>query len=498
MTIADSENAPVAGAVLVPPELPHIDGLLHVPLRPLSLERYASVLSREQMERILELAAQARELMAGRVIWHVNSTSKGGGVAEMLTALLPYTRGAEVDARWLVIAGDPEFFRITKRIHNHLHGQDGDAPVLSDADREHYESLTRSRAEAMLTLLERDDFVVLHDPQTAGLAPLLSKHCSGVVWRCHVGIDEPNERVRGAWDFLRPYVRSADALIFSRQQFVWEGLEDCVIDIVPPSIDPFSAKNRAMDEATVMAILHAAGLIPSAKPPKEPVEFERQDDSKGRVTHQADVRELRAITPDTRLVVQISRWDRLKDPLGVLEGFRRHVLPRSDADLVLAGPEVVHVADDPEGSAVFAEVEQTWRSLPESERSRVHLVCLPMDDDEENAAMVNALQRCADVVVQKSLAEGFGLTIAEAMWKVRPVVASAVGGIQDQIQDGVNGVLVHDPRDLDSFGDAVLGLLGDRARASAMGKAAQERVRDAFLGTRSMIQYLELLVSLRR
>jgi trehalose synthase len=467
-------------------------------MAPLSLERYASVLPADQMSAILELAAQARELMAGRVVWHVNSTGKGGGVAEMLTALLPYTRGAEVDVRWLVIAGDPEFFRITKRIHNHLHGQDGDSPVLSDADRAHYESLTRARAEAMLTVLEQDDFVVLHDPQTAGMAPLLSDHCSGVVWRCHVGVDTPNDRVRGAWDFLRPYVRNADALVFSRKHFVWDGLEDCDIDIVPPSIDPFSAKNRTMDETRVAAILHATGLVPLPQPPPDPIEFERQDDTRSRVTHRADVLELLPIAPAAPIVVQISRWDRLKDPLGVLEAFRRRVLPRADAELVLAGPSVADVADDPEGHEVFSEVEHTWMALPERERRHVHLVCLPMDDDEENAAMVNALQRRADVVVQKSLAEGFGLTVAEAMWKSRPVVATAVGGIQDQIEDGVSGVLVDDPRDLDRFGDEVLALLDDSERARRIGDAAHDRVRDAFLGTRAMIQYLELLVSLRR
>lgn len=182
--------------------------------------------------------------------------------------------------------------------------------------------------------------------------------------------------------------------------------------------------------------------------------------------------------------------DRLKDPLGIVEGFARHV---RRAHLVVAGPDVEEVADDPEGSQVLAEAKAGWRVLPEKVRSRIHLAVLPMDDAEENAAMVNALQRRADVIVQKSLAEGFGLTVAEAMWKGRPLVASRVGGIQDQIEHGVSGTLVDDPMDLDSFGKAVAGLLEDRERASRMGREAHRRVRREFLGAHHLIRDVELV-----
>jgi trehalose synthase len=192
------------------------------------------------------------------------------------------------------------------------------------------------------------------------------------------------------------------------------------------------------------------------------------------------------------IVCQVSRWDRLKDPVGVIEGLAAS-LPAVDADLVLAGPAVAAVADDPEGLEVLDEVGAARSALPEAARSRVHLACLPMDDVEENAAIVNALQRRSDVVVQKSLAEGFGLTVAEAMWKRKPVVGSRVGGIQDQIVDGTSGVLIDDPTDLESFRDAVLGLLADPARARAVGQAARERVRDRFLGTAGLLRYLDLL-----
>jgi trehalose synthase len=194
--------------------------------------------------------------------------------------------------------------------------------------------------------------------------------------------------------------------------------------------------------------------------------------------------------------VQVSRWDRLKDPLGVLEGFADGVVGRCDAHLMLAGPSVDEVADDPEGAETYREVKRAWEALPVEAQATIHLVCLPMDDEEENAAMVNALQRRADVVVQKSLAEGFGLTVAEAMWKARPVVASRIGGIQDQIEDGVSGILLDDPGDRAAFAEAVGGLLEDPERARAIGEQAKARVKSHFLGSRHLAQYVQICAEL--
>jgi trehalose synthase len=193
------------------------------------------------------------------------------------------------------------------------------------------------------------------------------------------------------------------------------------------------------------------------------------------------------------MVLQVSRWDRLKDPLGVIRGFVEHVAPQTDAHLVYAGPAVEAVADDPEGKEVLDEAQRTYEGLEGEVRARVHLACLPMDDLEENAAIVNALQRRADVVVQKSIAEGFGLTVAEGMWKARPVVASRIGGIQDQIVDGESGLLLDDATDLAAYGEAVRSLLKDPDRARRIGQVAQERVRDEFLAARSLMQYLALI-----
>jgi trehalose synthase len=183
----------------------------------------------------------------------------------------------------------------------------------------------------------------------------------------------------------------------------------------------------------------------------------------------------------------------LKDPLGVMQGFADNIAPVTDAHLVLAGPSVEAVADDPEGAEVLKETHSAWEQLPARSRDRIHLACLPMQDGAENAAIVNALQRKAEIVVQKSIAEGFGLTVAEAMWKGRPVVASRIGGIQDQIEDGVTGSLIEDPRDLDEYGADVVRLLEDSAMAQRIGHAAQERVRDEFLGPRHLMQYIHLL-----
>jgi trehalose synthase len=458
-------------------------------------ERLIALLTPEQAARARDALALAGPTFAGRTVWNVNSTATGGGVAEMLQSLLAYARGAAVDARWVVIQGDAEFFTITKRIHNHLHGAPGDGGALDTKAREHYEAVLNINATSLARRFRPDDIVILHDPQTAGLIPLLrSAPGLPVVWRCHVGADEPNSLARKAWDFLRPYVQLADACIFSRQAFVWAGLDKPRIAIIGPSIDPFAPKNYDIPIETVITILHAAGIEDSDRARGEPV-FQLQDGSIARVTRAADVTEVAPIGHDTPLVLQVSRWDRLKDPLGVMHGFVNHVTSARAAHLMLAGPAVTGVSDDPEGLAVFTEVHRAWQALPPAARERVHLASLPMTDVEENAVMVNALQRRADVVVQKSLAEGFGLTVAEAMWKARPMVASRVGGIQDQVVDGVSGTLVA-PTDLAAFGRAVDRYLSDRELARLVGEAARERVREHYLGSRHLIQYLELLSGL--
>lgn len=459
-----------------------------MPVAPLPLETVGSFLEPERAGAFTDAMARAADLLSGRTVWHVNSAGEGGGVAEMLRALLSYIAAAGIDVRWLVIDAEEDFFDLTKRIHHMLHGADG-GDALSDADRSVYEDTIRTNLDA-LTDLERGDVVILHDPQVVGLAPHLAERDCSAIWSCHIGADEPNETVRSAWEFLLPYARATSAQTFSRKAYAWEGLDPAGVSIIPPCIDPSSTKNQEFDDEVVSSILHVSGIVPNGSGGKP--RFERQDGSEGTVSVRATLDEGASLPADAPMALQVSRWDPLKDPIGVLTGFAEHVPSDLGAHLVLAGPATDSVDDDPEGPEVFAEVKKAWEQLPSEARERIHLARLPMEDLEENAAIVNALQRRANVVIQKSLAEGFGLTVAEAMWKRRPTVGSRVGGIQDQIVDGENGLLV-DPNDLPAYGKAVAELIGDREAAASLGEAARERVLDEYLAPRYLSRTMELV-----
>ena len=467
--------------------------LTHVSISPLAPERFQEVLTDDAFDDFERVIERATSLFEGRVVWNVNSTARGGGVAEMLRSLLAYSRGAAVDARWVVIEGNPDFFRVTKRIHNQLHGAEGDGGALGKEERAIYDEVAEHNVDELLGLVSPQDVVIVHDPQPAGLVARLKETAAVVIWRCHVGLDLPNDIARAAWEFLIPYVEDADAYVFSREDFAWEGLSRDKITVIPPSIDAFSPKNQHMGDTTMRAILKASGLCDDEA--DGAASFVRHDGTPGRVDRKVTFEDGNPPPPaKARWVVQVSRWDRLKDPVGVLTGFADHIAPADrEAHLVLAGPDVRSVADDPEGAEVLEESRAAWEGYPDDVRSRIHLACLPMEDGEENAAIVNALQRRADVAVQKSIAEGFGLTVAEAMWKARPVVASRIGGIQDQIVDGTTGVLVDDPRDLAAYGEAVSGLLADEQRRQTIGLEAQKRVQREYLGPRHLTQYVELI-----
>jgi trehalose synthase len=449
------------------------------------------VLGPEALTRFEYTMSRGAELLEGRIFWNVNSTARGGGVAEMLRSLIGYARGAGLDARWATVTGDAEFFEITKRLHNRLHGNPGDGGPLGDSEREHYEATCSANAELLAPSVRPQDVVLLHDPQTAGMIPRVLETGAVVIWRSHIGIEEPNDLAREAWRFLTPYVERARAYVFTHPAYLWDGLDPAKLSVIPPSIDAFSPKNHPMGFSGITAVLRAAGLAAGNHVGPRAV-FEQIDGTVRLVRRQAEMVEEQQLHLDVPLIVQISRWDRLKDPLGVLAAFAEHVQGAEQPHLVLAGPEVSSVADDPEGREAFEEVQAAWRELPLGVRRRAHLALLPMEDPDENAAMVNALQRRADIVVQKSLAEGFGLTVSEAMWKARPVVASAVGGICEQIEDGRTGFLV-DPTDLRGFGERLSWLLEHPHEADRVGEAAQTRVREWFLGPRHLGQYVDLL-----
>jgi trehalose synthase len=459
-----------------------------VAMPPRSPDRFRAVLAPEQVERLERAIDEGRQLLDGHVVWNVNSTAKGGGVVELLRPLVGYARGAGVDARWVVIEGTPEFFAVTKRIHNCLHGAEGDGRALDEEARQVYESVLAENLAAFPGDVRPGDIVIVHDPQPAGLIGALKERGAVVIWRCHVGIETPNDRTRDAWAFLRPYVLDADVYVFSRESFAWEGVDRDRLVVIHPTIDAFAPKNIDIDRDAVRAILAVTGLVPDGSA-SAPVTFERQDGTAGRVERRARLIEDAPLAPDTPVVLQVSRWDALKDPIGVIRGFAEHVPADTGAHLVYAAPDVESVADDPEGARVLREAIELREALPDAARRRIHYASLPMEDLDENAMMVNALQRHARVVVQKSLAEGFGLTVAEAMWKARPVVASRIGGIQEQIVDGDSGVLLDDPRDLAAYGAAVTALLDDEQPAERMGARARDRVRDRFLNVRALIDY---------
>jgi len=463
-------------------------GLWEVSIDPEALDRFRAVLDADELRRFLQTAGSARELLEGRTVWNVTSTARGGGVAEMLTSLLPLARGASVNARWIVIQAKEEFFRLTKRIHNRLHGDPGDGGDLGPTEHALYKKVLDAHAAGLSNLVDARDIVILHDPQTAGLVPSIHSSGATVIWRCHIGVDVPNALVRSAWSFLLPYLEEADAYVFTRSAYVGEGLQQDKVAIIPPSIDAFSPKNQTLSPDQVAGILSATGLVQGSGTSGT---FLRADGARGVVTRGTNLSGGSPVPDGARIVTQISRWDRLKDPLGVIRGFVEYVVPYSDAHLVVSGPQVGAVADDPEGSEVLAQVRALWETFASDLRARIHLACLPMADVEENAAIVNALQRRASIVIQKSLAEGFGLTVAEAMWKERAIVASRVGGIQDQLVNGVSGLLV-DPTDLAAYGHAVVTLLNDHEMATRLGKAAHRRCREEYLGPRHLARFVKL------
>lgn len=459
-------------------------------MAPVSLDRLGTLLPQERAERLRSDAARARSGLGRRTVWHVNATASGGGVAELLHTLLAYANGAEVQNRWLVLDADSDFFAITKRLHNLLHGEPGDGGPLGGPERAHYRAVLADNAAALTARVSPGDIVVLHDPQTAGLIRHV-RAPSPVVWRCHVGRDTPNESTDLAWEFLREFVVDADACVFSRKEYAPDWLDPARLWVIAPSIDPFSAKNLDLAPADARDVLVRAGLL------EQPRGSGVGNDAPRRTGPEIATVSGGPLSARDRFVVQVSRWDRLKDMTGVMTGFGLlDDEALKDVHLVLAGPQASGVADDPEGAQVLAECERLWRGLPAGARERVHLATLPMGDARENALIVNSLQRLADVVVQKSLVEGFGLTVTEAMWKGRPVVATRVGGIQDQITHGVDGLLIDDPQDLPAFAATLRTVLTDPPMAERLGRAARERVLVEYVGDRHLERYVDLLVSL--
>jgi trehalose synthase len=379
-------------------------GSVEVASRPVA--RLEPVIGAERHARLVGAADQFRRRLAGRTIWNISSTAFGGGVAEMLQVIVGYVQGLDIAIRWAVIAGDAEFFVVTKRLHNQIHGEVAGGP-LRGSDAGHYARMLAANAVELLGQIRPGDLVLLHDPQTAGLTAALASAGARVAWRCHIGVDWENDATRAGWGFLRPHLASAEAYIFSRRQYVPRWVPGGKVWIIPPSIDPFSPKNQHLDDGTVRGILAKIGVLDDGVPNGQ-TSFLRGDGGMGTVTRSADLNGEGRPGPGDPLVVQVSRWDRLKDMSGVMAGFAEYIAPSGSGYLVLAGPAVAGVTDDPEGAAVFGDCLLQWRALPVAARARILLVTLPLDDVDENAAMVNALQRHASVITQRASPRGSG------------------------------------------------------------------------------------------
>jgi trehalose synthase len=404
--------------------------LMRVELQEKHLESYRDIVGDAAIEDILDLAGQLR----GARVAHINATAFGGGVAEMLQSLVPLMVDVGLQAEWQVIAGEDEFFNVTKSFHNGLQGMD---LRLTPEMKSVWERYNLRNAE----LFEGEyDFVVVHDPQPAGLR-YYSRDGAGRhwIWRSHIDTTHPNMEY---WEFMIPFLREYQAAVFSLDQYVGAGLAFPYMAVIHPSIDPLTPKNRPMELDQAEQIVRGLGLDL-----KRPV------------------------------ISQVSRFDPWKDPLGVIDAYRVVKEEFPDVQLALMASMA---SDDPEG---WAYLESTRRHAGDDED--IHLLHFERNNDLE----VNALQRRSDVVMQKSVREGFGLVVAEAMWKGQAVVGGAVGGIPLQITDGETGFLV---RSAEECAERVKHLLRHRDEAMEMGERAREHVRRNFLVPRHLMDYLQL------
>ncbi|MFY9586887.1 MAG: glycosyltransferase [Actinomycetota bacterium] len=410
-----------------------------MPTPPKSLGDYAAVVG---ADAVAKLRARAEPFKGARVL-NINSTAFGGGVAELLYTLVPLMRDLGIDAEWRLIQAPDEFFVVTKAMHNALQG--GPVPWTNEM-RALYRSVSDNNAEIFME--DSYDFVIVHDSQPAGILPELVEDRGGRpgkwIWRCHIDLTEPYEPV---WDFVKPLVEMYDSAIFTLPDYVKPGLQIPHTAIIPPSIDPLAIKNIPMDGGMVDEVMRRY-MIDTTRP----------------------------------LVVQVSRFDPWKDPLGVIDAYRiaKKEVPGLQLALIAS---MAH--DDPEGWEYYTRTEEHRDGDPD--------IFLLSNLNEVGALGVNAFQRAADVVVQKSIREGFGLVVSEAMWKGKPVIGSDVGGIRLQIIDGETGYLVDD---VESCAKRILDLLGDKEESNEMGRVARAFVKERFLSTRDLDDHLALLETL--
>ncbi len=397
------------------------------------LEQYSKVVGHEVIDHLRQLANPLK----GMKILHINSTKEGGGVAEILNRLIPLKRELGIDAEWEIIQGEKEFYQCTKKMHNSLQGDRDD---ISAALLEIYEKTNLQNFERLRQKLEEADFVFIHDPQPAALLHHAKGRKGKWVWRCHIDVSHPYRHV---WKYLREFIKDYDASIWSLSAFA-QPLSHPMY-LIPPSIDPLSEKNIDLPEKEISHYLESWG-----------------------------------IRNDCPLITQVSRFDRFKDPIGVIQSYRliRNYVP---VQLVLAGGGA---SDDPEGEQVLRDVKSYAGEDPD-----VHILELPSDAHRA----INALQRGSDIIVQKSLKEGFGLTVTEGLWKGKPVIGGDTGGIKLQVINHFCGFRVNTP---EGAAIRIRYLLKHPDIMEQMGRNARQYVLDNYLITRQLREYLTLVVAL--
>jgi trehalose synthase len=438
-------------------------------------------------ERALELAHGS---LAGRAIWHVTYSSPqgdGSGISEMLRSLLGYTRDSGLDAHLLGASADPDFATVSRRIYHRLYGSEGDGGPLSDEQRQVIERVAGEHAGLLSGRVREGDIVFLHD--LPGLVRPMKKLGARVIWRSHLGVEDANRWAREAWEFLWPLVAEADGCVFSRSEYAWEMIPPDRVAVLRPTVDPFSPKNEEISPEVVLAIVDQIGLSDSGIE-TAPV-FARPDGTPYRLSASAEIDQHAPLPAQARLALQVSGWERLKSQRRLLELFADE-LRDSTAHLVIAGPMVDRRLEKGEEAEVLEELRAAREALPDPIKARIHLVQLPVEDLDENAIMVNALQRRAEVIVDNAEREAFGLSIAEAMLKGQPILARRTGGTEEQIADGVSGVLV-EPGDDDRFAADLRELLSDPRRREVLGIGARAQAMQGSLTIDHLVNYIGVI-----
>ncbi|MBN2321155.1 MAG: glycosyltransferase [Acidobacteria bacterium] len=454
-------------------------------------------------------AAEVRRHINGRSILMVNSTSQGGGVAEMLPKMMGILKELGIKTRWAVMGSDdPAFFRLTKRLHNMIHGDGGGNCQFKDEDRRLFEYTGESNVDALRNILAPDDLLVIHDPQPLAMGAKLKKQLNlPAVWRCHIGLDEKHPSTEAAWEFLKPYIQVFDHNIFSADEYVPDYVRDRA-SIIYPAIDPLSYKNRTIRAEELTSILCNAGLGRLANPNladpfPEPAQRLQPDGTFGPADSPDRIGFLYRPT-----ITQISRWDRLKGWKPLLEGFirikeglngesnsgdERYRCRAEMLRLIMVGPDPASIQDDPEGCEVLNDLCATYTRLDPAIQKDVALLTLPMSSRKNNALMVNAIQTVSSIVVQNSIREGFGLTLTEAMWKGTPVVGSSACGLRQQIEDRIHGRVVRCPEDPAEVAQVLGDVISADGELNLWSCNARTRVQQEFLVFSQVKKWLRIL-----